>query len=71
MCIVVGFGTWIIERGMFMCIVLGRTKNIHVHCAWFGHMDYRTRYIHVYMCIVLVSAHGIKNVVFSCVSVSF
>ena len=48
MCIVLGFGTWIIERGMFMCIMLGRTKNFHVHCAWFGNMDYRTRYIHVY-----------------------
>ena len=56
-----------------------------MYCACFWHMDYRTRKIHVYcacfqhiiiergiiMCIVPVSAYGLKNLVFSCVSVSF
>ena len=57
MCIVLVFGTWIIERGIFMCIVLG-------FGTWIIERG-------IFMCIVLVSAHGLKNVVFSCVSVSF
>ena len=45
-----------------------RTRNIHLYCACFRHMIIERG---IFTCIVPVSAHGLKNLVFSALAYVF